>query len=76
MQKGYQIFGGDIITFQNKYPLFFPCFVIVLRCYNLTTEYLIIFLYLVAFLLPGIGYRAATFVVCKIHAFDQSNALF
>ena len=40
-----------------------------------TSKYFIFVSHLVAFLLPGIGYTAAVFQVCKICAFNQSNAL-
>ena len=64
-----------MITSQNNYKTYKNHWIIVLRCYNATTEYLIFFSHLVAFLLPGIGYIAATFQVCKIRAINQSNAL-
>ena len=41
-----------------------------------TTEHLIFFFsHLVAFLSPGIGYKAVVFQECKICTFDESNAL-
>ena len=68
-----QIFGSDMMTSQNNYKTYKNYRIIVLRCYNVTTEYLIFFSHFVTFLSPGIDYRAAVFEACKICAFDQSN---